>query len=104
MSAKACAITHRSLPPLIGKLLPELVDEIVAKLVSNMKSANEQLRDICAIGLSAFGVITVSHAIGLKSIFVELSPETPAAFQVCKRLINPLIERVAQVHARAHAC
>eukprot|EP00047_Mylnosiga_fluctuans_P004072 m.232562 g.232562 ORF g.232562 m.232562 type:complete len:1239 (+) comp12377_c0_seq1:72-3788(+) len=76
------SLAVKCLPPLANKLLPELVDEVVTKLVSNMKSSEEQLRDICTIGL--------------KSVLNELPVDTPVAFQVCKRILVPLLERIAQ--------
>lgn len=35
------------------KIIAELVDEIVAKLVSGMGDKEDQLRDICSIGVLA---------------------------------------------------
>ena len=51
-----------SLAPLVGKIIPDLVDDIVSKLVENMSKPEDQLRDICIIGIARFLLWFTSRA------------------------------------------
>lgn len=73
-----------SLGPLVNKVKENQVETIVDALCTNMISENEQLRDICSIGL--------------KTVISELPiTNTPLAANVCRRITGKLTSAIEKV-------
>ena len=54
--------------------------------------------------LNLFYLPSPSHhprILGLKSVFAELTVESPITFQICKSLVHPLLEIIYQVQIRS---
>lgn len=70
--------------PLVNKVKENQVETIVDALCTNMISENEQLRDICSIGL--------------KTVISELPiTNTPLAANVCRRITGKLTSAIEKV-------
>lgn len=70
--------------PLVNKVKEIQVETIVDALCTNMISENEQLRDICSIGL--------------KTVISELPiTNTPLAANVCRRITGKLTSAIEKV-------
>lgn len=77
-------IFNFSLGPLVNKVKENQVETIVDALCTNMISENEQLRDICSIGL--------------KTVISELPiTNTPLAANVCRRITGKLTSAIEKV-------
>lgn len=75
---------YLSLGPLVNKVKEIQVETIVDALCTNMISENEQLRDICSIGL--------------KTVISELPiTNTPLAANVCRRITGKLTSAIEKV-------
>jgi len=73
-----------SLGPLVNKVKENQVETIVDALCTNMISENEQLRDICSIGL--------------KTVISELPiTNTALAANVCRRITGKLTSAIEKV-------
>lgn len=75
---------NSSLGPLVNKVKENQVETIVDALCTNMISENEQLRDICSIGL--------------KTVISDLPiTNTPLAANVCRRITGKLTSAIEKV-------
>lgn len=73
--------------PLVNKVKENQVETIVDALCTNMISENEQLRDICSIGL--------------KTVISELPiTNTYLAANVCRRITGKLTSAIEKVNIR----
>jgi len=72
------------LGPLVNKVKENQVETIVDALCTNMISENEQLRDICSIGLK-----TVISEVPITNI--------PLAANVCRRITGKLTSAIEKV-------
>lgn len=82
-------LLHFSLGPLVNKVKENQVETIVDALCTNMISENEQLRDICSIGL--------------KTVISELPiTNTPLAANVCRRITGKLTSAIEKVISKVN--
>lgn len=82
-------LLHFSLGPLVNKVKENQVETIVDALCTNMISENEQLRDICSIGL--------------KTVISELPiTNTSLAANVCRRITGKLTSAIEKVSLKVN--